>query len=515
MRSETHTPRRKRAAAFACLLLTCTLAGCAEQLTERPGPEAQLQDILLDRRAPQGDAVSDRTMSAVLHFLSQDGAYLRADVRTVTVRAGQSEAEAVLRALLEGEPANGMRAVAPGATLHAGMPVVVAEGVATVSLTAAARLLAPRDLFAARLAIVNTLTELPDITYVNVLVEGREEGLDLAGLIPAGALSRQTAGDVEAAWRQMEGQLEQAGSQSFAKAVTIYLPAPGGRAVLPQVRHITLPGAQPSTLAVEAMREISKEALGFPGAPAVPNLLNYLVGEPELFPVESGAGRAMRLSFLPELLPALEAAGLREGVLCALLTHTLVPFVPSLQALQVRVGTRVVAEISAEDAAQEQPQPLVDALLTPEAYAGFLGTLCRLPFPVQGGPGLRQVARAIPVTQQQVPRALVRQLLRGPLPGEGEGLLPAMPAGVDDSDLRAIWLEGDVALVNLSARFAVACQGMRAEEERNVVYALVNLLTEFPAVRRVAFFVEGEQVHTLAGTLEMRGYFLRNPGVLQ
>ena len=43
---------------------------------------------------------------------------------------------------------------------------------------------------------------------------------------------------------------------------------------------------------------------------------------------------------------------------------------------------------------------------------------------------------------------------------------------------------------------------------------MVNTLTQGADVERVAFFFEGEQRETLAGSLEMRGTFLRNPGMV-
>ena len=46
------------------------------------------------------------------------------------------------------------------------------------------------------------------------------------------------------------------------------------------------------------------------------------------------------------------------------------------------------------------------------------------------------------------------------------------------------------------------------------VYAMVNTLTEGENASKVQFFFEGEQVETLAGALEMRGAFVRNPGMV-
>ena len=43
---------------------------------------------------------------------------------------------------------------------------------------------------------------------------------------------------------------------------------------------------------------------------------------------------------------------------------------------------------------------------------------------------------------------------------------------------------------------------------------MVNTLTEGMDAGKVAFFFEGQQIGTLAGELEMRGVFMRNPGMV-
>ena len=69
-------------------------------------------------------------------------------------------------------------------------------------------------------------------------------------------------------------------------------------------------------------------------------------------------------------------------------------------------------------------------------------------------------------------------------------------------------------LLNLSGAFAASMTRFTAAQERAVVYAIVNTLTQGTGVERVAFFFEGEQREALSGGLEMRGEFLRNPGMV-
>ena len=66
----------------------------------------------------------------------------------------------------------------------------VSDGIATVNLPARYRALEPQTLFAVRQAVANTLGSLSGIAYVNVLIGGREEGLDLGATTPVGTLTR-------------------------------------------------------------------------------------------------------------------------------------------------------------------------------------------------------------------------------------------------------------------------------------------------------------------------------------
>lgn len=148
-------------------------------------------------------------------------------------------------------------------------------------------------------------------------------------------------------------------------------------------------------------------------------------------------------------------------------------------------------------------------------FADCLGEFCRLYFPTQDGDMLVGVNRPAAQKQSFAPRALIRQLIEGPQRADAkEGLAPALPEGVSDADILGLQIVDDVMLINVSQAFADACAQLDAQEERNVVYTIVNTMTELPQVRRVCFFVGGKQVETLGGAMEMRGYFMRNPGII-
>jgi len=497
---------------MACLLCVVLLSGCIAPIRERGPAETSARDIGVEYAAPVADAVADRTILTALHYLTPDGSQLRAFAAEVTVLGGESEAEAVLRALLGGSAPQGLRPPLPAGSLYGeGPSVIVAGGVATVMLSAAARTLLPKELFAARMAIANTLTELPYVSYVNVLVEGREEGIAPGSNIPYGTLARQPNTDVDAAWRQQEALLENVDQQGFAKLITVYAPVAGGRYISPQVRNVAFADAQATTLIRSILWEITKGTAG-----ALPDLNRYLYGDPEELLQADSLTRVIRLNFYDELGAALTEHGVSRGMLCALLTQSVTSVLPYVRGVQVRIGVSALTDLGEAESLDGWPLSAIGDVWIPMLFWDSVGASCFIALPNESGARLVKVERPLPATERLHPRALLGQLLLGPQPTDGrQDLLPALPPGVSNEDFLAIALQDGVALVNLSARFAQACRGMSEWEERNAVYAIVNLLTEFGDVRRVIFFVEGAQVRSLAGGLEMRGVFMRNPGLFE
>ena len=104
---------------------------------------------------------------------------------------------------------------------------------------------------------------------------------------------------------------------------------------------------------------------------------------------------------------------------------------------------------------------------------------------------------------EQAKQIVTAQLAAGPAP-----LVSAIPPS---TTLRAIYLteRGD-AFVDLSATARTAHTG-GALEELFTVYSIVNALTtNLPAVKRVQILIEGKEVDTLAGHVDLRHPLQKN-----
>ena len=70
-------------------------------------------------------------------------------------------------------------------------------------------------------------------------------------------------------------------------------------------------------------------------------------------------------------------------------------------------------------------------------------------------------------------------------------------------------------LLNFTQTLVDACQGFTPDRERQLVYAMVNTLLQSSSLKRVRFYIQGEQPQSLAGSLYLPGDFLLNADIVQ
>lgn len=489
-----------------CALLALGAGGCVSSIPEeKASGGATLAPVREAPAAALGDSQSARDDSTVLYLPDTSLTRLAAVVRTVTTEPGQSRQEAVVRALLSELAASGFDASALRLS-PVSNPVEVTRDLVTVNLSGSARRLGVETLTALRLAIANTLTELPDTDYVNVLIDGRDAGLDVAMTLPTGLLSRYPSGDLSTYRSGVEAQ-RAAQDAEIQKTCALYFAVGGGETMLCETRGVALSERSIEGYAGALLAELAKGAAQLAGVLTLMPPSDYVERDPELFVPPGASARYVELFFRAEVDDFLALSGSTRGALCATLCYTLTSFIPGLDGVIVNIGGEAVTEMELPDgSAWSSPT----GRMTREDFTVFAADLCTLYYPLADGSGLRAVPRAIAQRLRTQPRALLRALMETP---EEAGLAAALPAGVTDADILGIQLRDDAALVNLSSAFAAACAGMDEAAERDMIYAMVNTLTELEGVRRVYFYVGGEQ-RNLAGHLYMGGAFLRHPGII-
>lgn len=497
----------KRAALCAVLLLAgLLLGGCSGMIQERA--MSGLSDVAIEAGvpAPVQDGADMTSVMATLYFLSDDGAELMPVTREIEMQAGSSRAQAVLETLLEGPAESEKGAFWPElGTSRSERFMEISGGVATVDLPAHTRTLPQEMLYAVRMAIAVTLTELRDVSYVNVLIGGREEGLDLGATMPVGTFSRLEDRQARQRYNRLNEQRMSGGGVTIL--TTLYFPSADGRMILPEVRSVSYAQAAPIEYLYTLLDEMGKGTTNELACASVPAPMDYIEEMPEIVRTEDGY-LAIELQLGGGLDRALKEAGLTRAVYAAMLTDTLMGFVPGVEGLKIYIDSQPVTGFAQEETPDGREIKLEKTLATRGDFEGFVGAPVTLY--VMGDGGLRRMQFVLPQQNAFDPRERLLGLMR--CTQEEDAF--ALPPGLENKDILAVHMGAETIAVNLSGAFARAVSALSHRYERAAVYAMVNTLTEESRISRVVFFFDGAQSESLAGGLEMRGAFVRNPGMV-
>lgn len=500
--------KAKRLLLAAVLLLSSALlSGCVSQIEEREMADVSSIAIEAGASVPLEDGADVRTMTATLYFLSPDGTMLVPVMRDIQSLYGVSRVQAALDALLAGplEGENGVFWPDIGAVYSERM-LEVSSGVATVDLPAYARTLPQETLYAIRMAIANTLTGFPEISYVNVLVGGREEGLDLGATLPVGTFSR--VGDLHVRDRYNRLNDQRNSSTGVTLLTTLYFPSADGKMILPEVRSIEYAQVSPIEYLYTILEEMGKGTHNALACTNVPAPMDFIMEMPEIVRTEDGY-LAIELRLSDRLDKALRDTGLSRGVYMAMLTDTLMGFVPGVEGLRLGIGSEYINALAQDETPDIRAIEFTQAVAVRSDFEGYVGAPAVLYYMDEENGMLVRTQSVVPQALAQDPREKLCALIR-----LSDNEVFALPQDLKPEDILAVHAGNDAVAVNLSSDFAAALSKLSDRYERAAVYAMVNTLTEGDGVERVVFFFEGEQKQALGGTLEMRGGFVRNPGMV-
>ena len=275
--------------------------------------------------------------------------------------------------------------------------------------------------------------------------------------------------------------------------------------ILPEVRSIAYAQAAPIEYLYTILGELGKGTSLPLCAGEFPAPLEYIEEMPEIVRTEDGY-LAIELCFDMQLEEELARNGMTLGVYMAMLSDTLMGFVPGVEGLKVSLGETDIVSLAPEQTPDGKEIVFEHGLATRNAFAGYVGTPAVLY--VRREDGLARVQHVMRQSEANDMRVRLAELMS--LSEE----TAALPGGLSPKDILAVYEDADVIAVNLSGAFREAMSKLSGQQERAAVYAMVNTLTEGTKASKVQFFFEGEQVSALSGALEMRGAFVRNPGMV-
>lgn len=128
-------------------------------------------------------------------------------------------------------------------------------------------------------------------------------------------------------------------------------------------------------------------------------------------------------------------------------------------------------------------------------------------YPDVNATGLKAVTKSVKVAGDDKYRAAVEALLAGT---EDKLLTTIFPA---KAKLLGVTVKGDLAVVNFDKHLTKGFNGGSTGEEM-LVGSLVNTLTEFKEIKRVQLQVEGQDIDSISGHLDLSKPVTRMPELI-
>lgn len=491
-----------------------------------------------------------------VYFYNNTSKTLTAEVRTAVIDQDTNPAEIAVKELLKG-PSDSklLSAVAPeGMTLDY---IEFSRSVANVYLKYNGPEMESEPKYILEQAIANTVTDALGAAYISVLYNGTSSAF-YAG-IPYGPLEKQT-GNIEDAWSQVSAKFMD--THGVPGEETMIIGQPTGTTVPTAAAKPTAPptstkvsgltsaptpaptkvsgpmSAPTSTEQAPKVKTISSilyyissdgsyllpevHKVNYTDGDYIKSLIAELVKGPQNTSVmaspvadglelsedpvftQNGGNYVLTLDFNKQ--PSKDIAGAQGTLLTyASIVYTITGFIPNL------TGVEIYADGIKVNAAGSEYQPV----LKRADYKSFIGSSAPVYFADKASDLLLQVSRSMEQGEVWSARERVLELIKGPLPGDGEDASKVVPAGITDKDILSVKIYSDTAYVDLSKNFADSCSGISAKSEMLLVYATVNTITAMDGINKVQFLVEGQQADTLSGSICLTDPFLKNYGIVK
>lgn len=470
-----------------CISAVCAVAfflvpGCSSQRNTIAKPAFEASD-------EWKNAEVSRTIRAPLSFLSLDGNHLMVEMRDVEVQEDQTDAEAVIQALINGPiDTRTMRSIL--STSVRLVSVEISGRVANIELSTNYMYYREDEMLKVRVALANTLCQLLDVDYINVYVDGMEPGYLGMPLGACEATQLDLALYCDQVIQQQRNITDDDDYEErriitlyTADATESYLIANPQEAVI----RTTISGETVERNYLRTVVELALEDPLFDGV--------SLIGDPAIQPDAENKKMAMLV---------LDGRPENEALAYGALVYAITGFVCNISYVNIVVrenGTYTpVTEL-------EGLKLTGDSLLRRSEFSSLIGNNATLYLPDEDKGRTKAVEACLPQRKSEDAESILQELFNG-----SQTRAPLLE-GLDGSIVNSAKLCGNVAVVDLSADFDEACQQLTDQQEYLVVYSIVNTLTEIREIDEVQFLIDGQQIEYLKCT-NISGPLLRNPGLI-
>lgn len=475
-----------------CLLLLLSFLTACSATTPTALREVSFPAPSAPYAAPIGDDGLNYTGQVALYLPSEDGLRLTRSYHELPLNRGLHPAESILCLLLT-QPA-----LSPvSLTLSPRQPVTLSGSVCTVNLGQSAAQLTFEQLHTACQAIATTLTELPDVSAVNILIMGRPIALDIQDALPVGTLTGVSGQELPTLWKQVLARRTPVGESPaltpLTATATLFFPLTKGRGVAAEARRLSFPGQDGQQYVFALMDALSAGPASVANVPQLPDIRSLFLLAPEMVTL-SGGGKGVVLHFLPDTASRLEQAGLDPTCFFGSIVLTLTTFVPNLAQVCLMMGDSPLTVLRSNTGQTNHP----GGIYFRQDFAALLMDPVNLA--VRSGDTLTWASVPLPPASSHSPRDLLRALAA--LPEE----CAVLPQSITDADLLGLSMEDDTLLIHFSAS-ARDLMARSPLPEKTMAYAMVNTLCARMNVKRVRFFFDSAPVNTLQGALTWSGEF--------
>lgn len=429
-------------------------------------------------------------INPVLYFVDKSKAeLLAAETRSISVEQGERAERRIIEELINGPQGEDLQPIAEGFTYDG---IEILPDLVNVYLSTTEE----KDevqIAKVKIAIAATIADYSGVDYVNVFVNGVQQGLEG---VPVGVLQKTKNGLAE----EINKYRSNARSETPTMNVALYFLDNTEQYLVPEERSIMFKENTPEEMLESVVAALMRGPENtYQHIPVIDKSLMELLGA-SIEQTEDGR-RIARLDFSKPPVALTEQFKDGEDLAAKALAKTITGFMPDLDGVEIYVGG--------------EPRQAEQKVYTEQDADSLLGNSIQLYFPNSAYSKLTGVERMVSQSAAGYPRELLAELMKGPVVTDKKEISPAFLSGISMDDVNTVYLAGDIAVVDFKSSVSEKIKGINRDEEVMMIYSIVNTMTNIEGIKRVQFLLDGERVESLGGgSINVLDPLLRNPGII-
>jgi len=413
-----------------------------------------------------------------LYFLSKDSEKLVVETRTIAFNQQSKSEYDVINTLLAGPEDSHLAGFDDSYSLES---IEILNNLANIYIRCSDDSITERDNFILAMALTNTISDYSGVNYVNVLIN--EQALSING-DPVGVMVKNK-NDIN---EELAKQQQNAANKEFLTA--LYYLDTSSEYIVPEVRNIKYGSSDYASEIIFELAKGPQEAYMYNGS--VESSLRT-ASNSYLIENDITGGNILSVDLNKSPLIYNDESNLSVAAIC----NSLCSFIPDLNGIRLSINGHELNYV----------------VYRRTQFKNLIGADMQLYFADQNGM-LRSVSKTVPQSETNMPIYVIYELMSG-AGGSDSNAIDVFPDDVNESDVKNAYFAGDTIVVNWRRSMLDKVSGLTENQERLMVYSIVNSLTSLKNVRRVQFLVEGERVESFGGRINIIDPLLSNPGLVR